>query len=104
MNMTKDEIFEIDKVLDSKSKKDSLLIEKRGYYVYYNKPNKHDRHLMIHHHTCGNCCFGIGKFSEAEAGLNGIWIGPSETIESLKSHMNDIFGLESELCRCCQKK
>jgi hypothetical protein len=99
--MTKEELFQIDKDLDPKSKKDSMLIQKRGYYVYYNKPNKQDRHLMIHHHTCGNCCFGTGKYSEAEAGLNGIWIGPSETITSLQNHVADIFKEEAQLCSSC---
>jgi hypothetical protein len=51
--MTKEELFQIDKELDPKSKKDYMLIQKRGYNVYYNKPNKQNRHLMIHHHTCG---------------------------------------------------
>lgn len=101
--MTKEEIIKLDKGLDPKSKNDSIIIQKRGYYIYYNKPNNLKRTLKIHHHTCGQCKYGTGKITDSEAGLNGIWIGPSEKIENLKSLSVDFFGLESEQCKCCQK-
>lgn len=99
--MTKEEIIQLDNMLNPKAKNDSIIIQKRGYYVYYNKPNKSERKLKIHHHTCGQCKYGIGKISGSEAGLNGVWIGPSETIEKMQNLIHDIFGSHSKLCGCC---
>lgn len=99
--MTKEEIIQLDNMLNPKVKNDSIIIQKRGYYVYYNKPNKSERKLKIHHHTCGQCKYGIGKISGSEAGLNGVWIGPSEAITNLQQHIRDIFNEEAQLCSSC---
>lgn len=102
--MTKEEIIKIDNNLQIDSKTDNILIKKRGFYAYYNKPNKSDRDLIIHHHTCGNCFYGIGKITDSEMGLNGIWIGPSITIKSLQNHIKEMFNEEANLCSSCIKK
>ncbi len=100
--MSRNELSKFDSGLNDQIDVDRLLINKRGYYVYYNKPNQVTKPLKIHRHTCGECCYGIGKQSKAEPGRNGVWIGPCHSIETMKSFIQDIFGESPTLCTCCQ--
>jgi hypothetical protein len=102
--MSSDELKLLDRKLNEHLEIDRILIRKRGFYFYYNKPNIGRKALKIHHHTCGECCFGIGKITNAEPGRNGVWIGPCNSIEALKLIINDLLGAESSLCSCCQIK
>jgi hypothetical protein len=102
--MSRKELYSFDQKLNDQLEIDRILIRKRGFYVYYNKPNRERKPLKIHHHTCGECCYGIGKITKAEPGRNGVWIGPAYSIESLQIIIQDILGAESSLCSCCQIK
>lgn len=88
--MKRKELIEIDNGLISTCKKDSILISKRGFYIYYNEPNKDTKKIKIHSHICGQCAWGSGKIPNKEVGLNGVWIGPFQTCEQAedfaKSH------------------
>jgi hypothetical protein len=78
--MTRDELKKIDKELNLNIEKDKILIKKRGYYLYYNEPNKNEKDIMVHKHDCGFCSWGSGNGRESKkAGRNGVWIGPFET-------------------------
>jgi hypothetical protein len=62
--MTYFKLKKIDKLLDKSLEKDEILIKKRGYYLYYNEPNKNDKDIMIHKHDCGFCAWGSGNNRE----------------------------------------
>lgn len=100
--MTREELIKIDSNLELTKIADQFLAKKRGYYVYYNVPNKLTHALLIHHHTCGHCKYGIGRLTNAKAGENGAWIGPSHSIEGMRAIILDIFGIYPALCTCCQ--
>jgi len=99
--MSRKELKLFDKKLNDQNEIDGMLISKRGYYVYYNKPNRDSKPLRIHHHTCGDCCYGIGKIPKAEPGRNGVWIGPTHSIESLQIIIQDMLGETTSNCSCC---
>jgi hypothetical protein len=100
--VSRKELNKLDCGLESQIDVDRMLINKRGYYLYYNKPNRDSKHLLIHHHTCGECCYGIGKQPNTKPGRNGVWIGPSHSIEALQIIIQDMLGEETALCSCCQ--
>lgn len=91
--MNKNKLIRIDNSLDSTIDKDSILISKRGYYIYFNKPNEKTKIIYIHSHICGECAWGSGKITEKEVGKNGVWIGPFKTWEQAenfaKNHFDD---------------
>ncbi len=99
--MSRKELILFDEKLNKQNEIDCLLISKRGYYVYYNKPNRDIKPLKIHHHTCGECRYGIGKIPEAAPGRNGVWIGPAHSIESLQIIIQDMLGETTSNCSCC---
>lgn len=74
--MNKKELSKVDKAIESLSSLADLASRKRGYYAYYNIPNKSSRTVVIHKHNCGQCAFGTGKISNSISGKNGVWIGP----------------------------
>jgi hypothetical protein len=82
--MTREQLIRIDNDLDVTIEKDSILISKRGFYIYYNEPNKNRKEIIIHSHICGNCAWGSGKITNKEVGLNGVWIGPFQTSEQAR--------------------
>lgn len=100
-NMSRKELKLFDEKLNHQNEIDHMLISKRGYYVYYNKPNRDSKPLRIHNHTCGDCFYGIGKQTQSKPGKNGVWIGPTNSIESLQKIISAIFGERSSLCSCC---
>jgi hypothetical protein len=102
--MSRKELYKLDKKLNDQLDIDRIVLQKRGFYVYYNKPNRERKPLKIHHHTCGECCFGIGKINKAKPGKNGVWIGPAYSIKALQIIIQDILGADSSLCSCCQIK
>lgn len=102
--MSRKELKTFDNGLNNQIDVDRMLINKRGYYVYYNKPNRDSKPLKIHLHTCGECCYGIGKQTNAEQGRNGVWIGPTHSIEALQMIIQDMLGDETTICSCCQTR
>ena len=99
--MSREKIKLFDNNLNEQIESDRIVISKRGFYVYYNKPNRGSKSLIIHNHTCGDCFYGIGKQTQSKPGRNGVWIGPTNSVESLQKIINDIFGEKSSLCSCC---
>ena len=83
--MTTTQLKKIDVALDETIKQDRILIDKRGYYLYYNEPNKNRKDIKIHIHTCGFCAWGSGRNIKTEAGRNGVWIGPFSTKEQAEN-------------------
>ena len=87
--MNYNQLSKLDGSLDILDKKDKILIDKRGYYIYYNEPNKLKKEIKIHIHTCGFCAWGSGRKTDKEAGRNGVWIGPFNTPEQAKKFAID---------------
>ena len=44
--MTTKQLQKIDVALDETCKQDQILIDKRGYYLYYNEPNKKRKDII----------------------------------------------------------
>ena len=65
-----------DERLDPKMGSDLILIKKRGYFLYYNEPNKKVKDVKVHLHSCGFCAFGSGRVGTQVPGKNGVWIDP----------------------------
>lgn len=104
--MNRNELIEIDKGLVASNKKDSILISKRGFYIYYNE--KRDSNLVIiHSHFCGHCEWGKGKRKNKQDGKNGVWVGPFYKIKHArnfcKKHFND-FTIKEDTCVNVQLK
>lgn len=100
--MTREDLIRFDSQLDLTKPSDEILSKKRGYYVYYNIPNKLTHTLMIHHHTCGHCKYGTGKIKNALKGRNGAWIGPCHSKEAMVIIIQDMFETTPEICSCCR--
>lgn len=99
--MGRDELIQIDKNLDASVSKDSILISKRGFYIYYNEPNKETKEIKIHSHICGNCAWGMGKITIKEVGRNGVWIGPFQTCKQAEDFARNHFigcKIDVDLC------
>ncbi len=96
-------IILLDNLLEYFESVSKILIKKRGYYFYFNKPNRKSKTVLIHIHHCGECCYGNGKIGKSKPGKNGVWIGPFISKESLTEFVNDNFpdlnGLLSD-CNC----
>lgn len=88
--MTKTDLTLLDASLNISDKKDKILIRKRGFFIYYNEPNKKSKVIKIHHHNCGFCAWGSGRDIKLEAGLNGVWIGPFNTIIQAENFITTI--------------
>jgi hypothetical protein len=89
--MTKKQLIKIDKALDVDLIKDKILIKKRGYFIYYNDPNKSTKEIKVHTHTCGFCAWGSGNGrTSKKAGKNGVWIGPFENPKQAKIFAKEI--------------
>ena len=89
--MTKEQLIRIDNDLDANIEKDSILISKKGFYIYFNERNKHSKVIQIHSHSCGECAWGSGKISKKEVGKNGVWIGPFEKPIQAEDFAKDYF-------------
>lgn len=101
--MSRKELESFDTDLNNnQSETGQLLSKKRGYYFYYNIPNRETKPLKIHKHTCGECCFGIGKQPNALPGRNGTWIGPCHSIDAMITIIQDIIGETPTTCTCCK--
>jgi hypothetical protein len=101
------QLRKLDDSLRDNSLSDKILIEKRGLYFYYNKPNRIAKKLAIHAHFCGECKWGTGKQNSKEKGVRGVWIGPFETTESILDFVEENFGdlIENiEECSCLNCK
>lgn len=99
--MTREILRKLDRSLNSKDEAHKILIGKRGYYIYFNEPNKKDRIIKIHKHFCGECCWGKGKIKHSSSGRNGIWIGPFSNINFIKNFTNIYFkDYEFRECSC----
>ena len=99
--MTTKQLQKIDVALDETCKQDQILIDKRGYYLYYNEPNKKRKDIKIHIHTCGFCAWGAGRDIKTEAGRNGIWIGPFSTKQQAKAFAKNILGIDNVSGHTC---
>lgn len=53
--MSKKELTALDVSLCTSDTKDKILIRKRGFYAYYNEPNKNSKEIKIHTQNCGFC-------------------------------------------------
>jgi hypothetical protein len=98
--MTRSQLLRFSNNLNPDILTDRILINKKGYYVYFNEPNKKKRTIKIHHHTCGNCCFGSGKLPKGESGRNGVWIGPSNSVNNLVKLIKVLLNESPKICSC----
>ena len=101
--MTKKELTKLDKSLDKTNEKDNILIKKRGYFVYYNEPNKKTKEIKIHKYNCGFCAWGSGRDTKKEAGRNGVWVGPFKTVIQAENFINNIINLDKQSSHTCVK-
>lgn len=99
--MTSKQLIELNNSLDPKSKKDKILIDKRGYYLYYNDPNKKLKDIKVHIYTCGFCAWGSGRDISKEPGRNGVWIGPFRTPEQAEAFAVNILNIENVSRHTC---
>lgn len=88
--MTTRDLTILDTSLSTSDTKDKILIRKRGFYIYYNEPNKSSKEIKIHTHNCGFCAWGSGRDAQVEAGRNGVWIGPFNTIIQAENFITTI--------------
>lgn len=88
--MTKRDLTILDNSLKISDTKDKILINKRGFFVYYNEPTKKSKDIKIHTHNCGFCAWGSGRDTKLEAGRNGVWIGPFNTINQAENFITTI--------------
>lgn len=88
--MSKKELTALDVSLCTSDTKDKILIRKRGFYVYYNEPNKNSKEIKIHTHNCGFCAWGSGRDMKLQAGRNGVWIGPFNTLKQAENFITTI--------------
>lgn len=88
--MTTRDLTILDNSLSISDTKDKILIKKRGFFIYYNEPNKNSKEIKIHTHNCGFCAWGSGRDMELEAGRNGVWIGPFSTIIQAENFITTI--------------
>lgn len=99
--MERNILMKINNELNTINVKDSILISKRGFYLYYNEPNKNRKEIKIHSHICGNCAWGSGKISNKEVGRNGVWVGPFQTCKQAQDFANNHFaGCDIEIDSC----
>ncbi len=99
--MTTKQLTKLDNELDITNPKDKILIDKRGYYLYYNEPNKKRKDIKIHIHKCGFCAWGAGRDIKTEAGRNGIWIGPFSTKQQAEAFAKNILGIDNVSGHTC---
>jgi hypothetical protein len=89
--------------------KHAQIIKKlEGYYCYLNVPNKNERIILIHIHSCGFCNYGTGRNMEGnEPGRNGAWLGPFSKNEQVNELLNQFIpensGIKIENCNCVNK-
>ena len=99
--MNKQELILLDEILNESNKIDKVLIGKRGFYIYYNEPNKKVKEIKIHIHYCGFCAWGSGRDIDKEAGRNGVWIGPFETSEQASNFAKFVIDIPNVAqCSC----
>jgi len=102
--MNRNSLIKLDNHLENTILSNQILIEKRGFFIYYNKPNKKTKQLKIHQHFCGQCSWASGKISKKNTGKNGVWIGPFKDIKYIKKFIQENFNeLEKQLdmgCSC----
>ena len=97
------EINKIDQKLESENAIDNILINKRGYFIYYNEPNKKQKIINIHNYKCGYCAWGSGRNIDNKLpGKNGVWIGPFGNVQQAKEFIIGFLGTSSFSChKCC---
>jgi hypothetical protein len=99
---TTKQLQKIDAELEIPVKKDEILIRKRGYFLYYNEPNKKRKEVKIHIHTCGFCAWGSGNGrNPIQAGRNGVWIGPFSKKIQAETFSKNILGLDNVTSHTC---
>jgi hypothetical protein len=100
--MKKSELEKVDNLVDDFLNIGEILKAQRGIYIYYNKPTKNSREIVLHRHSCGYCAFGSGTKTEKTPGKNGVWMGPfskvSQAISFIKS--SGINATISKKCNC----
>lgn len=58
-----------------------------SYYIYENwQAHAPERILRIHEGNCGFCQNGNGMREDANRGLNGVWIGPFDELDSAQNY------------------
>jgi hypothetical protein len=102
--MTREELKKIDRSLDVSDLKDKILIDKKGYFLYYNEPNKNEKDIKIHKHDSGFCAWGSGNGRENKiAGKNGVWIGPFESSEQAENFVRNVLDIDDVSPDTCCK-
>lgn len=95
------QLQKIDSELDINLEKDRILKNKRGYFLYYNEPNKKIKDIKIHNHDCGFCAWGSGRDSDKEVGRNGVWIGAFELLTQAENFAKDVIKIDDvSYCSC----
>jgi hypothetical protein len=103
--MKANELQKINNSLSIEDKKDKILIEKRGYFLYYNDPNKKVKDIKVHRYDCGFCAWGSGNGRESKiVGRNGVWIGPFDTVEQAEYFTMNVINIDKvSIHSCCEK-
>ncbi len=99
--MDSDELKTIDLMLDPQVSTDLILIKKRGYFLYYNEPNKKVKDVKVHLHSCGFCAFGSGRGGTQVPGKNGVWIGPFSNKEQAEGFAKLVLNINGVSCHSC---
>jgi hypothetical protein len=91
----------IDVRLDPKVGSDLILINKWGYFLYYNEPNKKVKDVKVHIYNCGFCAFGSGRDATQEPGRNGVWIGPFSSKEQADNFATLVLNISTVSSHSC---
>jgi hypothetical protein len=99
---TTKQLQKIDAELEIPIMKDEILIRKRGYFLYYNEPNKKRKDVKIHINTCGFCAWGSGNGrNPIQPGRNGVWIGPFSKKIQAETFSKNILGIDDVTSHTC---
>jgi hypothetical protein len=99
--MNAKQLRKIDSELDYNFSKDNILINKRGFFLYYNEPNKRLKDINIHSHDCGFCTWGSGRETVKEVGRNGVWIGPFRSTDQAETFARNVLIIENVSRHSC---
>ena len=94
-------LIQLDSKLDKSKMSEQILIDKRGFYFYYNIPTENTKVVKVHVHSCGHCAWGSGKRRKKEIGEKGTWIGPFENFQQAKAFATAKLNITASFIEAC---